>query len=125
MPYYLANHASPDYKNLKRIFALNTLYKSGFLNHLMQLSHAKAVILFGSMARSDWHKNSDIDLFIYGDVQDLEIGKYELALNRDIQLFECPTKECLKRFPEGLIKNILKGNLIKGNIDFLKVNIND
>ena len=67
MPYYLSNYEHPEYQNQKRIYALKNLHQSGFLNHLTTLKKAKTVILFGSFSRWDWHKDSDIDLFIFGD----------------------------------------------------------
>ena len=75
------------------------------------------------MVRSDWYSESDIDLFIYGDDDDFEIGKYELKLNREIQLFTANNKNDLNKMGKGLIQNIIQGNLIKGNLDFLGVNI--
>lgn len=123
MPYYIADYDSSSYKNKKRLFALNKLYESGLLDHLSNLK-AKAVILFGSMARSDWYKKSDIDIFIYGDTAGLEVAKFEMKLHRNIQLFVCESKEELGKLGEGLIKNIITGNLIKGDLDFLKVKVN-
>lgn len=124
MPYYISNYQSPAYQNKKKLFALNQLYKSGFLNHLSSLQKAKIVIIFGSFARWDWYKNSDIDIFIYGDPEGLRLAKYELKLHRDIQLFICRDKEELNKFSIGLIRNIIKGNIIKGHVDFVKVEIN-
>ena len=124
MPYYISNYDSLEYKNKKRIFALIKLYESGLLNHLGSLQKAKTVILFGSFSRSDWYKNSDIDIFIYGDPEGLKIANYELKLHKDIQLFICRNKEDLSKLGDGLIKNIIKGSLIKGNLDFIKVSIN-
>ena len=124
MPYYISNYESPEYKNKKRIFALTKLYESGLLNHLYSLKKAKTVILFGSFSRSDWYKNSDIDVFIYGDVEGLKIVNYELNLHRDIQLFICRNNKELAKLGQGLIKNIIKGDIIKGNIDFIKVDVN-
>ncbi len=124
MPHYLSNYDSPPYKNRKKLFGLHQLYASGFLNHLSSLPRAKSVILFGSYARSDWYKKSDIDLFIYGDPKGLHIAPYELKLRRDIQVFVCRGKEDLRKFGEGLIKNVIKGNLIKGDMDFVKVSVN-
>jgi predicted nucleotidyltransferase len=121
MPHYISNTSSPSYLNKKRLFALNQLYESGLLNHLVSLQKARTVIVFGSFARSDWYKKSDIELFIYGDAEGLKTAAYESRLHRDIQLFVCHDKKELKRFGEGLIKNIIKGNLIKGDLDFLKV----
>ncbi len=123
MPYYTSNYSSSDFKNKKKIFALNKLYETGLLNHLDSLKKAKTVILFGSFSRSDWYKNSDIDIFIYGNPEGLRISNYELKLHRDIQLFICKNKNELKKLGNGLIRNVIKGNIIKGNIDFIEVNI--
>ncbi len=124
MPYYVSHYISPSYKNRKRLFALNKLYDSGFLNHLASLQKAKTVIIFGSFARSDWYKESDIDLFIYGETEGLKLAGYEIKLNRDIQVFTCNKKEDLHKFGEGLIRNIIKGTIVKGDIDFVRVGIN-
>lgn len=124
MPYYISNYESPAYKNKKKIFALNKLYETGLLNHLTSLKKADTIIIFGSFVRSDWYKESDLDIFIYGDPEGLKIAEYELKLQREIQLFICQTKKELTKLGIGLIKNIIKGNIIKGNIDFVKVDIN-
>src|SRR3989344_3341934 len=121
MPYYSSNYNSPEYKNRKKIFALNKLHESGFLNHLYSLQKAKTIILFGSFSRSDWYKNSDIDLFIYGDPEGLKIAGYELKLKRDVQLFICQNNQELAKFGKGLIKSVIKGDLIKGELDFIEV----
>lgn len=124
MPYYTADYEKPSYKNKKRIFALNRLYETGLLNHLYSLKKARTVILFGSFARWDWYKDSDIDVFIYGDPEGLNIGKYEIKLRRDIQLFICKDQKELRRFGKGLIRNIIQGDIIKGDIRFLEVGLN-
>ena len=123
MPYYIGNYDCPEYKSKKRVFALDMIYKSGLLSHLYSLEKAKAVILFGSLSRSDWYENSDVDLFIYGDSEGLKIANYELKLHRDIQVFICENNKELAKYGEGLIKNIIKGNLIKGDLDFLEVKL--
>ncbi len=124
MPYYIADFESPNYKNKKKLFAMEKFYNSGFLNHLLTLKGAKTIILFGSFSRSDWHKDSDIDLFIYGNADDLNLAEYELKLKKEIQLFNYNSKKELNRLGSGLIKNIIKGNIIKGDLDFIEVNAN-
>ncbi|MBI2673033.1 nucleotidyltransferase domain-containing protein [Candidatus Woesearchaeota archaeon] len=124
MPYYIGNYNSSEYKIRKKLFGLAKLYKSGFLTHLYSLQKTKAIVLFGSFSRSDWYKDSDVDIFIYGDPEGLKIANYELKLHRDIQLFVCQNKEELSKLGTGLIKNIIKGNLLKGNLDFIKVVVN-
>lgn len=120
MPYYVAKWANPEYKSKKRLFALEMLRKSGFIAHLMQLHKAKTVILFGSMARWDWYSKSDVDVFIYGAIDGLEVGKYELKLKRDIQIFAWQDKNS-KEIPAGLMKTIIQGDIIKGILDFVEV----
>ena len=124
MPYYISNYDSLEYKNKKRIFAFNKLYESGLLSHLGGLQKAETVIIFGSFSRSDWYEDSDVDVFIYGNPEGLKIVNYELKLHKNIQLFICQNKEELSKLGKGLIRNILKGNLIKGNLDFVEVNVN-
>ena len=115
MPYYASNCESASYKNKKKIFAFEKLYNIGFLNHLLSLKNATTVIIFGSFARSDWYKESDVDLFIYGDAKGLKIVNYELELHKEIQVFICKNKDDLIKLGSGLLRNI-----IKGNIDFVK-----
>jgi len=122
MPHYTSRD-SIEYKNKKRLFAYKRLYQTGLLNHLSRLKKAKTIILFGSFARWDWYKGSDIDIFIYGDPEGLNMAKYELKLDKDIQLFVCKDKHALKKLGSGLIQNIIQGNIIKGNLDFLKVKL--
>jgi predicted nucleotidyltransferase len=124
MPYYVGNYDSPSYQNKKRLYALNRLYESGLLNHLSSLKKASSVVLFGSFTRWDWHKSSDIDLFVYGDPVGLKIREYELKLHRDIQVFACKDKSEIKKLGEGLIRNIIKGDLIKGDLGFVEVGMN-
>jgi predicted nucleotidyltransferase len=123
MPYYISNYSSFTYQNKKKMFALNQFYNSGFLNHLSSLKKAKTIILFGSFARSDWYDKSDIDVFIYGECDSFKIAKFEDILKRDIQIFVAKNKNDLEKLGDGLINNIIKGNLIKGDIDFVKVSM--
>ena len=123
MPYYTSRD-SIEYQHKKKLFAYKKLYQTGLLNHLSELKKAKTIILFGSFARWDWYKESDIDIFIYGDPEGLNLARYELKLKKDIQLFTCKNKKDLKKLGPGLIQNIIQGNIIKGNLDFLKVKIN-
>ena len=120
MPYYHALYEHPNYQHQKRIFALQKLHQSGLLPYLQQVP-AQTIILFGSMARWDWHEQSDIDLFVYGNTEALDIGKFEIFLGRDIQVFACKERKELADYPTGLLKNILKGDFIKGNLDFVEV----
>lgn len=125
MPYYVANYWSPEYQNRKRLFAYKMLYSSGLLNHFSSLEKADAIIIFGSFTRWDWFSKSDIDVFIYGDMERPDLSQYSRKLKRDIQLFFYKDRNELMKLSEALIKNIILGYVIKGKMDFLEVRVND
>jgi len=121
MPYYVGNYESSAYQSRKRLFALNELEKQGFLSHLASLPKAQTVILFGSMSRWDWNKESDIDLFVYGDPEGFDKGSFRAKLGREIETFVCKDNEELQRFKPALLRNIVEGYLIKGTLNFVRV----
>lgn len=124
MPYYVADYTSSAYINRKKLFALEQLYSSGFMNHLQSLSSAKNVTMFGSFARGDWHSGSDIDLFIYGDYSKLNKELFRRKLHREIQIFGYDNKTELSQLSPALLRNILNGYHIKGRLDFVEVKTN-
>jgi predicted nucleotidyltransferase len=116
MPYYVQDFKSPSFKIQKRLYFYQRLAESGFLEHLLSIKDIKTAILFGSFSRSDWYAQSDIDLFVYGNAEKLDIGKYEKIFNREIQLFICHDEKELKRMGAPLLRNVIQGNLIAGTI---------
>lgn len=122
MPYYTGSYDNPEFLLKKRLFALKLLTESGLLGHLSTLKDAKVVILFGSFSRWDWYKDSDIDIFIYGNDNDFEQGKYELKLHREIQVHIAKDKNDLRRI-DKMVPYIIAGDFIKGSIEDLGVKI--
>lgn len=116
MPYYLANYDSPHYQNSKRLYGLQKLHESGLLDYLSSLEKAEVVVLFGSFSRWDWYDKSDIDLFIYGDVDQVSLGRFMQKLKRDIQIFSGKSSKDLSHLGSSLLRNIIKGVAIKGTI---------
>ena len=125
MPCYIANYENIKFNTEKKLYALTQFEKTGFLAHLSSLKKAKTVILFGSFARSDWHNESDIDLFIYGNADNFKKGSYETKLKREIQLFNYEDKKELKRLEPAVIPNIIIGLHIKGGIEPFTVKLNE
>ena len=121
-PYYMVGANNPVYYSLKKVYALEQLHKSGLIPKLLSLKTARTIILFGSIIKGDWYKESDLDIFILGDVPDFDKNIYEHKLNRNIEthIFQC--KEEIKKVKTGLIKNIINGYIIKGQVqDIVKV----
>jgi predicted nucleotidyltransferase len=115
MPYYMANFDHPNYKNKKKISALETFYETGFLSHLNSLD-AAIIVIFGSFARADWHSKSDIDLLIIGNDKELKLGEFENKLKREIQLFSFKNLAEVKNINPNLLLNIMDGYFIKGQV---------
>ena len=124
MPYYLANRDSAKFRSAKRWYGLTMLERSGLFENLNSCKGIKTAILFGSFARGDWSKSSDIDLFIYGDDTEFEKGLYETKLHRDIQVFAYQnTKKLKKDLDPMVIPNIAKGFFITGSVEPFEVKI--
>ena len=115
-PYFTAGSNNPEYQSKKRLYMLTKLYQSGMIKGLISLEKAKTIILFGSIAKGDWYKDSDIDVFIYGTSKGFEKIKYELELHRDIELHVFETIKEIKKVKSGLINNVINGYVIKGSI---------
>lgn len=123
MPYYIALHESEKFKNEKRIYGLALLQQSGLFAHICENKRIKSAILFGSFASGYWHKDSDIDLFVYGKEDIFDKGKFETILGREIQMFCYEDKEKMKReLHPNLLPNIAAGFKIKGNLEPFLVN---
>ena len=115
-PYFTVGTNNPVYYSLKRIYALEQLHKSGLIPKLLYLKTAKTIIIFGSIIRGDWYKDSDIDIFVFGDISDFDKSFYELKLHKNIELHIFQNKEEIEEVKTGLIKNIINGYIIKGQI---------
>src|SRR3989344_1991484 len=115
-PYFTVGNNNPVYYSLKRVYALEQLHKSGLIPKLLSLKTAKTIILFGSIVKGDWYKDSDIDIFVFGDISGFDKKLYELTLQKNIELHIFQNKEEIKKVRTGLIKNVINGYVIKGQI---------
>lgn len=124
MPYYLANIDSPKFRSEKKLYGLKLLEESGLFENLNTCKGIKTAILFGSFARGDWSKSSDIDLFIYGDDTEFQKEIYEKHLHREIQVFAYQNKnEVTRNLDPTVIPNIVKGFLITENMEPFEVRV--
>lgn len=121
MPYFIGNFRHENYRNRKKIYALQKMYESGLLAKLQGLKNAKAIVIFGSFARSDWNSQSDVDIFVLGDPEDLRFGILWTGLGfrgkaREIQVHSYNSVDETRNIHSGLMKNVVKGYFVKGNI---------
>ena len=121
-PYFIVGSNNLIYYSWKKIYALEQLYHSGLIAELLSLEKAKAIIFFGSMIKGDWYKDSDIDIFILGSASTFNKHTYEHNLGRNIELHLFENKKEIHAVKTGLIKNIINGYIIKGQIqDIIEV----
>lgn len=115
-PIYTVGSGNPVYRSLKRVYALEQLHRSGLLPALLSVSTAKTIVIFGSIARGDWYKDSDIDLFIFGTIPDFDRNLYERRLRRRIELHTFESRRDIQEVRTGLIRNVISGYVVKGSI---------
>ena len=123
MPYYLANREAPQFRAEKRLYGLRLLAESGLLAHLASNKSITTAIIFGSFARGDWSKSSDIDVFIYGDSRAFEKREYEVKLGREIQVFSYQDRQQMKELDPQVIPNIVKGISLTESLEPFTVSI--
>jgi len=120
-PHFTAGSNNPDYYARKKLYAFEQLYSSGLVSHLLSLEGAKTVIIFGSMAKGDWYRDSDVDIFVYGKVGKLDKHVYEMRLKRSIDLHIFERKSEISGIKTGLMQSIINGYVVKGSIqDIIK-----
>lgn len=121
MPYFIGNFRDDNYRNKKKIYAMQKLCETGLLVKLQQLKNARTVVVFGSFARSDWNTQSDVDIFVFGDPGDLRFGGFWKGLgfqgkSRDLEVHSFKSIRDIRNIRSGLMKNVVKGHFVKGNI---------
>jgi len=116
-PYFTAGSNNFIYASLKRVYALEQLHKSGLIPKLLSLKTTKTIIIFGSIIKGDWYKDSDIDIFVFGELPDFDKNIYELKLQKKIELHIFQNKKEIREVKTGLINNIINGYVVKGRIE--------
>lgn len=111
---FRANETSNSYILKKRDYALNQIRQSGLIEYVEENLFPKSIIIFGSIAKGCYTRESDIDLFVQSISGDIDLSNYEKILGREIQLFAYPD---LTKIQPHLANNILNGIKVSGFID--------
>ncbi len=82
-PYYVVGSNNPIYYSIKRIYLLDKLHSVGLISKLLSINEAKTIIIFGSVVKGDWYKDSDIDIFVFGNISNFN-QKIESALAQEL-----------------------------------------
>ena len=114
-PSFRANEDNELYRFYKRQEFLKRIIETTLLDYIEKGCNPKCIILFGSFAKAEYDKNSDIDLFIQAKESKIHLINYEKKLKHKINvLFESDIE---KLSPE-LLNNIVNGVKLRG---YLKI----
>lgn len=123
---FKANVEDKNFRNKKLNYNLSLLNNSGLMEFLEEwFNYPKAIVLFGSFAKSENIKKSDVDLLIISSKKEMplrEIKKYESKIGHEIQLFIHSPDELKKLRVKNkeLFNNWINGIVIHGYFEGLK-----
>jgi predicted nucleotidyltransferase len=118
MKYYAVNREMPIYKELKSIVLKMGGVSGMLITRLNKLGNIKLAFIYGSFARDEETSESDIDLFVVGDVDEKELLKnirpLEDMLSREINYALFSEDEFKKRIKkkDPFITNLMKAEKI-------------
>jgi|SRR3989344_3828258 len=85
--YIKANVNNPFYKHLKIAFNINLILKSGLIEYLKEsIPNITSITLYGSLAKGEDDKKSDIDLLVIGKEKHLNLEKFADKISKEITL---------------------------------------
>ena len=115
MVFYKANIDNKEFRILKKLNNLKSLYKTGLVDALEREFHPDCIVLFGSyMEGRDW-EDSDIDIaIINGRNKSVKLEIFEKKLKRKIQIIkiENVSKE-KKDFKDTLANSFVLSGFLK------------
>ncbi len=104
-----ANAENNRFIRLKRVYNLEQLYESGFVDSLIKtFNHPSAIISFGSYSRGEDIERSDIDIAVLGVQQkEIDLASFERKLHRKISLHFPKTQQLSEEFKSNLSNGIV------------------
>ncbi len=110
--FYSANLEGKDFIDLSRMYWRKQLQP--LIQQIREKIATPTIILFGSLAKAEAKKDSDVDIAVFGTKKQIDAKKDEKKIKRKIQLFlfekreDIPTKE--------LANSIINGYVLLGRI---------
>ncbi len=85
--YFKANTSNLFFRHLKITFNIRSIMQCGLLDFLEQnLANVSAIVLFGSLAKGENDRNSDVDILVIGKERRLRLEEFEEKTGREITL---------------------------------------
>ena len=115
--YYEANRLSRIYRHEKSEAIVKKVFASGLIDFLEKNISPEAIVLFGSVQKGTYHKESDVDLFVQAEYRSLNLGKFNARIGHKVQLI---FEKDLTKLSEGLLENIYNGVVLAGKLVVIK-----
>ena len=113
IPFYNSMRDNNKFILFKKISIFFELNKIGLVEHLWEKLSPDAIVLYGSYAKGESIENSDIDIFISGKENKINLEQFENKLNKKIHLI---FRKLFGDLPKELRNNILNGIILKGYV---------
>ncbi len=108
----LLDNNSIFFRIKKANYLIEKMVYSGLIDFLIKELNPSCIIVFGSVRKGEYNKESDIDLFIEtSEKKEVKLGRYEKILKHKIQLF---TETNINKINSNLFNNIINGIKLYG-----------
>ena len=95
---------------------IDKTYRIGLIEFLENELNPSLLIIFGSIRKGEYDRESDVDIFVESSVsKDLDLRKYGKMLGHNIQLF---VESDIHKLPLNLFNNVANGIKLTG---YLKI----
>ena len=106
---------TPYFKFKKIFYIIDKIYYSGLLDFINYELNPSLIVVFGSVRKGEYEKESDIDLFVESSVdKKLNLEDYEKIIGHKIHIF---VERDIKRLQPNLFKSVINGIKIGGYLD--------
>lgn len=89
---YRGNLENPAFRQMKIARSVYKLMKCGLVDYLVSELAPTSITLFGSVARGEDDRHSDIDLFVLAKKREVDLARFEKSLGRKINLIVYDSK---------------------------------
>ncbi len=113
-PVYETNSSNKLFVRYKKIYNLQVIIESCVIEYLEEKLMPKCIVLFGSYQRGEDTEESDIDLFVEGKQEDIQLRPFEKRLGRKIEVH---FKEHFGDYSKELKNNMINGVVLHGFLE--------
>jgi|SRR3989338_5122982 len=111
---FWANKENATFKELSRLYWRQKLEYAGLLKFLEKKFINPTIILFGSLAKAETTRDSDIDIAIIIDKKEFDVSQFEKKIKRKIQIIWFDSLQDIKN--KELLNNIINGTVLLGRL---------